>query len=60
MFRHHNRKLLESYAKRHALAISLGTVLSFMAVKVGGCPEDSQTNSIREPGLEGRALPCVS
>lgn len=29
------RRLLESYGKRHALQISLGVVLSFMAVKVG-------------------------
>lgn len=29
------RRLQESYAKTHALAIALGTVLSFMAVKVG-------------------------
>lgn len=35
VFRH--RRLQESYAKKHALAIALGTVLSFMAVKVGGC-----------------------
>lgn len=32
-----NRKLLSSYAKKHALAISLGTVLSFMAIKVAMC-----------------------
>jgi len=29
------RRLQESYAKKHALAIALGTVLSFMAVKLG-------------------------
>ena len=35
-----HRKLLErklqSFASDHALAISVGTILSFMAVKVGG------------------------
>ncbi len=36
-----HRKLLErklqSYASDHALAISLSTILSFMALKIGGC-----------------------
>lgn len=31
------RRLLESYGKRHALQISLGVVLSFMALKVALC-----------------------
>lgn len=31
------RRLLDSYAKRHALGLSLGIVLSFMAVKLAVC-----------------------
>lgn len=47
-----HRKLLErklqSYASDHALAISLGTILSFMAIKVGGCPPWTGTQRLAD------------